>query len=312
MTHSDRAVLAHICDVHLTRPTPFEIRNWGIKRGLGYLNWLLRRRHIHSRALVDKLVADLRPLAPDHIVVGGDVVNIGLPHEYQDALAWLTGLGGPQDVSVVPGNHDIYVPLPEGAGVGLWRNYMASGDWAKLDGVEGGWPFPFLRRVGPLVVIGVNSAVPTPPFVASGQIGSAQLKRFGAALEAVAAAGLGRVVVVHHPPLPGQTSARRGLKDADGFVRVIQRYGAELILHGHLHRDSLCWVEVGKKKIPVVGIGSGSAAIEHNGEPLARYNLVRIQSLTSHFAIEVETRGLQERGGDIGQILQQRIEVATA
>ena len=35
--------------------------------------------------------------------------------------------------------------------------------------------FPFVRMLGPVALIGINSAVPTPPLVASGRLGAAQL-----------------------------------------------------------------------------------------------------------------------------------------
>jgi hypothetical protein len=38
-----------------------------------------------------------------------------------------------------------------------------------------GTPFPFVRRRGPLALIGVSSAVPTPPLMATGRLGRAQL-----------------------------------------------------------------------------------------------------------------------------------------
>ena len=40
----------------------------------------------------------------------GDLVNLALDGEIEMARLWLETLGAPQDVSVVPGNHDAYVP----------------------------------------------------------------------------------------------------------------------------------------------------------------------------------------------------------
>ena len=47
--------------------------------------------------------------------------------------------------------------------------------------------FPFVRRRGPLALIGLSTAVPTPPFMATGRLGEAQLARLGETLVALAA-----------------------------------------------------------------------------------------------------------------------------
>ena len=47
---------------------------------------------------------------PDHIAVTGDLVNLALDDEVEAARGWLETVGPPDLVSVVPGNHDAYVP----------------------------------------------------------------------------------------------------------------------------------------------------------------------------------------------------------
>ena len=59
--------------------------------------------------MLARIVGDLKAQAPDHIAVTGDLVNISLAAEYAPARAWLDALGPPQDVTLVPGNHDAYV-----------------------------------------------------------------------------------------------------------------------------------------------------------------------------------------------------------
>ena len=76
------------------------------------------RRDAYQREVLDRIVADLQAQAPDHIAVTGDLVNIGLPQEHINALAWLESLGAPQRVSVIPGNHDIYSRLRRRPGHG--------------------------------------------------------------------------------------------------------------------------------------------------------------------------------------------------
>ena len=103
--------IAHLTDVHLGPIAGFTPRYWNLKRALGYANWRRNRRPAYQRAVLDRIVVDLAAQAPDHIAVTGDLTNIGLPQEHINALSWLQGVGPPERVSVIPGNHDIYSRL---------------------------------------------------------------------------------------------------------------------------------------------------------------------------------------------------------
>ena len=118
--------IAHLTDVHLGPIAGFSPRYWNVKRLLGYANWLRNRRDAYQREVLDRIVADLMTQAPDHIAVTGDLVNIGLPQEHINALAWVESLGAAHAVSVIPGNHDIYSRLGGDPGTARWSAYMAS------------------------------------------------------------------------------------------------------------------------------------------------------------------------------------------
>src|SRR5215470_5993435 len=102
-------VLAHLSDPHLAplpAPRPMELAG---KRLLGFVNWRLRRHACHRREVLDALVADVAAAAPDHVAVTGDLINLALEAEFGPARAWLARLGAADRVTMVPGNHDIYV-----------------------------------------------------------------------------------------------------------------------------------------------------------------------------------------------------------
>jgi 3',5'-cyclic AMP phosphodiesterase CpdA len=299
--------IAHLTDVHLGPISGFTPRYWNLKRGLGYLNWVRKRRHDHQRAVLDRIVSDVLAQAPDHVAVGGDLCNIGLPREHIDALAWLKTLGPPDRVSVVPGNHDIYCRTGRDPGVGRWAPYMAS-DAPGRAFTGDGTGFPFVRVAGRVALVGVNSALATPPAMAWGRVGSDQLARLAAAFDRLAAAGLFRLVLIHHPPLPAQASRPRGLRDAHALKAILQRHGAELVVHGHNHRNMLAWLQHGSGVCPVVGAPSASFGRRHRREPLARYNLYRIDAASR--AIELVGRGLGQPGGGIVEIERRRLHVA--
>ena len=299
---TDSFTLVHLSDVHLGPIAGFHPRYWNVKRALGYLNWQRGRVRVHQRSVADRLAADALRQAPDHIAVTGDLANLGLPGEYAGAYAWLQALGDPERVSVVPGNHDIYTGRLGGAScLETWAPYMQNSEaWREGEPVR----FPYVRIKGDVALIGLNSAVPTPPFVAAGRLGEAQLVQLEAALARLGDAGLIRVVLIHHPPLPGQAPPRRGLADAAAFADVIERVGAELVLHGHNHRDMLAWTKGGGRThagrgVPVLGIASASAAHAYKGEPLARYHLIRLRREDGIAHIHCETRGLAAPDGEI-------------
>jgi 3',5'-cyclic AMP phosphodiesterase CpdA len=286
--------LAHLSDTHLGDVGIPPLRMLFSKRCLGLLSWHLRRRAMHEGPVLGALVADLRQADPDHTAVTGDLVNISLPDEFQRAAAWLEGLGDPRDVSVVPGNHDAYVAIAWDRSLGLWASYMAG---EGQDGRE--WPakgsadFPYLRRRGPLAVVGVSSATPMPPHSAAGRVGADQLRRLRSLLARTGEAGYCRVVLIHHPPMPGPVSRSKQLLDMEEFRAAIAAEGAELVLHGHAHVSTLAQLKTPKGEAPVVGVPSASARPDRSRHP-ARYHIYRIARDGADWRIDVEVRGVSD------------------
>ena len=303
--------LAQIADPHvapLPRPSLGELSS---KRLLGYLSWRVRRKHVHTPEVLASLTSDLLATRPDHIAVVGDLTNIALPSEFPLALEWLRRLGGPSDVSVIPGNHDAYVDVPWDRAVGAWDAYMRSD--AAPDGgprsIEDGPIYPWVRVRGPAAVIGVSTAVATAPFLATGAVGPEQLERLRETLVALGERELFRVVLIHHPPLDALTKWRKRLVDSAAFARVIASAGAELVLHGHTHEATVAWMPGEASNVPVVGTTSASANGSNEHELRARYNLFHIDRIASHWRIEMEVRALRD-GGRFG--LLERVPLVEA
>jgi len=265
-------VLAHLSDPHLAplpMPHGFELAS---KRLLGFINWQHKRRSVHRTDMLERIVDDLKRQAPDHIAVTGDLVNIALPREFANARAWLERLGPPHDVTLVPGNHDAYVASARHEPAEHWGDYMR-GDASSS--AENPIAFPFVRRRGPVALIGVSTAVATAPLMATGWLGTAQIARLAAILAQLEQEGLFRILLIHHPPA-GHRAAHKRLTDAEALAKVLKIRGAELVLHGHDHLASLNWIEGPREPIAAFGVPSASASSNGEHTPAA-YNLYRIE-----------------------------------
>ena len=287
-------LLAHISDIHLAPLPPPRFAELISKRGLGYINWLRKRRAIHRREVLDALIADLKAQRPDHIAVTGDLVNLALSNEFAPGRAWLEGLGAASDTTFVPGNHDAYVrPIAEQA-TAEWGDYMRG---------DGGETFPFVRRRGHAALIGISTAVPTLPLSATGQIGAAQLDRLGVVLAALAKENVFRVVLLHHPPISGVNRFRH-LSDAPALRDVLRKHGADLVLHGHLHESSLIWLAGPRDNIPCAGAPSASGSLGSHDEP-AGYNLFEIGGEPGAWQCTAIMRSLDREDGTIREMGRQ-------
>ena len=286
-------VLAHLSDVHLAPlpvPSPSELFS---KRGLGYLNWLRKRRGIHRAEMLARVVADLKARSPDHIAVTGDLTNLSLAKEFAAARAWIEALGGPDKVTVVPGNHDCYVRSAESFAAQHWAEYMCGDD-------NGG--FPFVRRRGPLAFVGLSTSLPTPPLAATGALHGGQLERLGEVLAVLEREQAFRTVLIHHPPVEGANYFRR-MRDASAMRDVLRRRGAELVLHGHHHTSSLVWLPGPQFRIPVAGVPSASVAPGRHHDDPAGYHLYEIDGEPGAWRCTLVVRGFDR---DDGRIIEKR------
>lgn len=279
--------LAHLSDPHLPMPPARAAELLG-KRATGYYNWWRNRVQLHRPEALTGIVADIRAQKPDHIALTGDLVNISLPDEFARASTWLAGLGTPDEVTVIPGNHDVYVSTQWRESLGLWGAYMAGDGQPPAADFK---IFPTVRRRGPVALVGLNSGVPKPPLLATGTLGDAQIAATEKLLLELGREGLCRVVMIHHPPLTTESRFKR-LTDAAAFQAMIRRVGCEIVLHGHNHRSEVARIMGPQGAIPVVGVTSASAA-PGSKYGRARYHLIAIERETAGWRIAVDIRALK-------------------
>jgi len=240
----------HCSDIHLLDLAGAHPGRFLNKRLTGGVNLLLARGRKHSHNLFDEIIAHAISYRADRLVITGDLTNLALEPEFELVRRKLREAGLP--VTVVPGNHDTYT-----RGSARDRRFEAYlGEF--MTGERGEGDYPFIQRHGDVALIGLSTAIPSLPLVAVGRVGEAQLERLARALERTAAEGLARVVLIHHPVLPGVAKPRHGLLDLAGFGAVIAAHGAELVLHGHEHRRIDGALPGPRRPVPVHGVGSGT------------------------------------------------------
>lgn len=265
--------LAHLSDIHLGPLPPVRYRELVSKRITGYVNWHRNRsRHLGDDVLTC-ICSDLLDQQPDHIALTGDLVNLALDAEIESARLWLEAFAAPSDASVVPGNHDAYVPGALDKACRAWSPWM-TGDGINTPASRKS--FPYLRVRGPVALIGVSSAVATAPFLASGEFSGKQARRLARMLEETGEQGFYRVVMIHHPPLRGAASPYKRLYGIGRFQKTVLKAGAELVLHGHTHLPTLGYIRGEGRVIPVAGVPAGGQGVGGH-KPAGGYTLFDIE-----------------------------------
>ena len=198
-------------------------------------------------ALLERAVAEVNDLAPDVVVVSGDLTSNGFKDEYALAKGYLNELTC-EAMVVIPGNHDSrnvgYVHFEELFGE---RNSVL--------------------RVGGATIVAVDS---TEPDLDNGQIGRG---RYGWIEEQFAPPADLRVFVLHHHLLsvPGTGRERNIVNDAGDALECLQRADVDLVLCGHKHVPYAWRLE----DLFVVNAGTvSSSRLRGNGRPC--YNVIEV------------------------------------
>jgi 3',5'-cyclic AMP phosphodiesterase CpdA len=295
--------LAHVTDPHFRGFDGVTLGAFAGKRAIGLLNLAVNRGRHHKAELLAALGGDLRAEAPDHLALTGDLSNLSLDGEWRAALRWLANHGGaPETTTVIPGNHDAYVAdvVRAGAFEKLFGQFQTADVVSPAGGSangDGRARYPFVRFRGPLALVGVNSCVATGDLGAWGEVGAEQLARLEALLGHAEVARRIRVVLIHHPPVMHKGGEVRNLRDRDALAAVLARAGADIVLHGHDHRDERADLPgPGGRPIPIIGAGSASYA----GGPdrRARYNIYEVDDS----GITVVTRAHDEATGRFREV----------
>lgn len=287
--------LAHISDIHLGPLPPISKRELASKRITGYINWKRNRSKHQDRNITAGLIEYMDGLKPDHKVITGDLINLGLDSEIENARKWLEQISDPKDATVICGNHDAYVRGSFAKSLNAWAPWIV-GD--KNKPINSDKEFPSVRRRGKISIISCNSARASAPFLATGYFKYDQAIRLKEILEVERKTGQCRVVIIHHAPFPNATPKHKRLLGLNNFLQVIKTEGADLILHGHTHLDTLTSIKGPNSDIPIVCVPAAFQWTGHK-KPSSGLNIFNIQKSNTNknnanWQIEVERHGLQE------------------
>lgn len=176
---------------------------------------------VETLPFFERAVAFAERLAPrpDLVLLTGDIVDGGLPEEYDLARAALARLTMP--VLALPGNHDLREPFQ-----------AILGD--HLGQVLGPDCLAYADDRFPLRIIALDSVI---PLRGEGRLGPAQLEWLGETLEE--APTRPTIVALHHPPFDVGIGFmdRLGLLDRSSLLALLDRHAQIVgVLAGHVHR----------------------------------------------------------------------------
>jgi 3',5'-cyclic AMP phosphodiesterase CpdA len=250
------------------------------KRLAGYANFAWRRGRVHRREYLHAVLAAAAKAA-DQLVVTGDITNLAFDGEFREASRVLEDIARTVEVTVIPGNHDIYLPRiqRDGSFPRYFGRFLES-DLPELGVDLPAGRYPCVKLRGPIAIIALSSAVPRPPFVAAGYLGTAQLEAFTKVLLHPEVAARTPVILVHHPPVDARrllARLRDGLVDGASFRSALAPLARGLVLFGHLHVRVRCVLQTASGAIDVV-CASG-AALEHPDDSVrAGFNLYNVNT----------------------------------
>ncbi len=204
---------------------------------------------------VEPLVARVRAIAPDLVVISGDLTQRARSGQFREAREFLDALPSPR--LVIPGNHDVPFYNVVARFLAPLSNYkkFISRDLEPFHADE------------EIAVIGINTARSL--VFKGGRINSEQVeaikKRFCGLDDHVT-----KILVTHHPfDLPHQFSEEDLVGRAEMAMKTIAGCHVDLLLAGHFH-------------------------ISHTGDTTTRYDIPGFSALVVQAGTATSTRGRGE------------------
>lgn len=229
--------------------------------------------------LMDAAVSEVMALAPDVVLVGGDLTQEGYAHEFRDAQRHLEPIlesGVP--TIVIPGNHDAknvgYLHFRDTFGVG---DVEEKGDRVLrlTTGLEPQAP-------GSVTMVALDSSKPD---LAEGEIGRERYSWIRQQFEPGADL---KVMALHHHlvPVPGTGRERNTVWDAGDVLALLPECGVHMVLSGHKHVPFV-WLLNG-----VLVVNSGTVSSHRlRGFVRPSYNVIEIDNRVARVTFRFPGQG---------------------
>lgn len=233
-----------------------------------------------DQSLLGPLHDLVHALAPDVVVVSGDLTQRAKSVEFEQARAWLDTLPGPQ--IIVPGNHDISLynvfrrfvqPLTR------YKRYITS----DLD------PIYIDEEIA---VLGVNTARSLT--IKDGRVNQEQIDKIRQELGGLAPS-ITRIIVTHHPfDLPESDDDNDLVDRAPLAMKAFADCDVDLLLSGHMHtsRAGSTSERYQMSEYAALVVQAGTATSTRARGEVNSFNVVRVE----HDRVEVDRYGWDEVG----------------
>ncbi|HEY3818969.1 MAG TPA: metallophosphoesterase [Polyangiaceae bacterium] len=222
--------IAHLSDVHMLDARPSRARS-GYSMGHRFLSFGRPLDAVGRRNKLVHALSAARRVGADHVVVSGDLTEIGAPGEFECLGEALHESGiAPERITLVPGNHDLYTSAD------AWTRAMV-GPLAAFRETSAAEPGRIVECAGvrfmPLDVARLQPLTRSAGWMEDDVLEVVQQRAADPGLS-----DRPLVVVQHHPPFVRTTQAWQwvdGLIGAARLMSILETFRHLFVLHGHLH-----------------------------------------------------------------------------
>jgi 3',5'-cyclic AMP phosphodiesterase CpdA len=214
----------------------------------------------------ERLVATVKSLDPDLIIVTGDITRHGSLRQFKAGLDFMQAL--PYPAMVLPGNHDVpYLNLL----LRLFRPFQR---------LVSHFPGVYFQNDDGYMVVGLTTAAGF-QWRLDWSLGSVSLREVekSCALMQAEPKDKWRIVASHHPLYPDEQDPYRSqtLRAQMALEKLVQA-GGDIFLHGHLHRQRAEAVTVSGRQVLMIG-ASTALGDRERGQP-SGFNALVIEGST--------------------------------
>ncbi len=230
--------------------------------------------------LLDPLRALIARIAPDVVVVSGDLTQRAKSEQFEQAKAWLDTLPGPQ--IIVPGNHDISL-------YNVFRRFLQPLTRYKRYITDDLDPIYVDEEIA---VLGVNTARSLT--FKDGRVNKEQIATIQAQLSGLPPT-VTRIIVTHHPfDLPKTFDDDDLVDRAPMAMKAFADCGVDLLLAGHLHTSHAGSTSerYEMSEYAALVVQAGTATSTRGRGEVNSFNVVRV----AHERIEVDRYGWDDVG----------------